>query len=82
MISIHWFHYFITISFLFMKIVFLQRRRCATLVTSSKHRDHKLNKYVLALKVSEPRVRELNGVALPLVQKVDNQNFHMNYPIV
>ena len=40
------------------------------MVTSSKHRDHQLNKHVLAVKISEPRVRRLNGVDLQLIQKV------------
>ena len=40
------------------------------MVTSSKHRDHQLNKHALAVKISEPRVRRLNGVDLQLIQKV------------
>ena len=40
------------------------------MVTSSKHRDHSINKHVIAVKLSEERVKELDGVSLSLIQKV------------
>ena len=40
-------------------------------VTSTKHRDHKINKHALALKLSEPRLKVLSGVDMSLIQKVD-----------
>ena len=40
------------------------------IVTSSKHRDHNVNKYVLAVKLSEPQIRSLAGVDVCLIQKV------------
>ena len=47
-----------------------QRLRSFAVVVSKKHRDWKHCKYVLALKLDSPQLKNCGGVTMELVQKV------------
>ena len=44
-------------------------------MVSKKHRDWKKCKYVLAVKIESPKLKNCGGVTMELVQKVLDDNF-------